>query len=76
MRWSQKNYPDYMSNCQASMNQTVSGTNCSIYDRGGFLQWVSTSSLGVMFDKFDNWQEGNPASPTMEEALIMNNQQE
>ena len=59
-----ENYPDYMSNCQASMNQAVSGVPTVPYmTEGGFLQWVSTHRWEWMFDKFDNWQEGNPASP-------------
>ena len=59
-----ENYPDYMSNCKASMNQAVSGVPTVPYmTEGGFLQWVSTHRWEWMFDKFDNWQEGNPASP-------------
>ena len=58
------NYPDYMSNCQASMNQAVAGVPSVPYmTEGGFLQWVSTHRWEWMFDKFDNWQEGNPAYP-------------
>ena len=57
-------YPDYMSNCQASMNQALPGAPTVPYmTEGDFLQWVSTHRWEWMFDKFDNWDEGNPAAP-------------
>lgn len=57
-------YPDYMSNCQASMNQALPGAPTVPYmTEGGYLQWVSTHRWEWMFNKFDNWDEGNPAAP-------------
>ena len=59
-----ENYPDYMSNCKASMNQIVPGVPTVPYmTEGDFLQWVSTHRWEWMFNKFNNWQEGNPANP-------------
>ena len=58
------NYPDYMSYCQA---HTSSGGNNNYrvpyLTYGDYRQWVSTHRWEWLFDKFDNWQEGNPAHP-------------
>ncbi len=57
-------YPDYMSNCQASMTQALPGAPTVPYmTEGDYLQWVSTHRWEWMFNKFDNWDEGNPAAP-------------
>ena len=59
------NYPDYMSYCQAAVSQPA---YLDLYEvpyltENGFLQWTSTHRWEWMFDKFDNWQENNPANP-------------
>ena len=55
-------YPDYMSNCEA---HTSGGSNNYRvpYLTDGYKQWVSTHRWEWLFDKFDNWQDGNPAHP-------------
>ncbi len=58
------NYPDYMSNCEAHISSGGSNNwRVPALTYGDYKQWVSTHRWEWLFDKFDNWMEGNPAHP-------------
>ena len=63
------NYPDYMTYCGAgntTLNNLAGGSDgftVPYVISNDLIQWTSTLRWEWMYDKFENWSPGNPASP-------------